>query len=365
MRSHKSLKINFLILLFLVKISVGLSQIRGLDTSLYVYGEPLYNKKIVGDFIKVDSLVEIIPAKHTKNSASLVEYCNTFCTNDYEKVRAFYTFIGNQITYDSEKGKNRKKITRQLSAKETLSSKKGVCGDVAVLFKDLCKTANIPCEYVVGYTKKPYQFWKPKRKDLDHAWNVVKIDSTWYLIDVTWGMRKFTDQRKNIPEVNYLFFLSHPYLFIQNHLPADPNYQLMDYPFSFSFFKWQRFSSRKNRLYNNSKMDFNGNLNARLNLKWEDAILQGAIDAYHFNPKNKFIVGAILLWYVDEVTDVKKQNKKKLDVQDYKLALKILNEAKNQVAIIEDKKTDGFVRYIDKQISELDKKRARLEKKKS
>jgi hypothetical protein len=51
-----------------------------------------------------------------------------------------------------------------------------------------------------------------------------------------------------------------------------------------------------------------------------------------------FIVGAILLWYVDEVTDVKKQNKKKLDVQDYKLALKILNEAKNQVAIIEDKK---------------------------
>lgn len=44
------------------------------------------------------------------------------------------------------------------------------------------------------------------------------------------------------------------------------------------------------------------------------------------------------MWYVDEVTDVKKQNKKKLDVQDYKLALKILNEAKNQVAIIEDKK---------------------------
>jgi hypothetical protein len=47
------------------------------------------------------------------------------------------------------------------------------------------------------------------------------------------------------------------------------------------------------------------------------------------------------------------------------LALKILKEAKNQVAKIEDKKTDGFIRYIDKQISELDKKRARLEKRKS
>ena len=69
-----------------------------------------------------------------------------------------------------------------------------------------------------------------------------------------------------------------------------------------------------------------------------------------------------------EITDIEEEFELiaiHTQLEDYKLALKILREAKNQVAKIEDKKTDGFIRYIDKQIGELDKKRARLEKKKS
>jgi hypothetical protein len=58
----------------------------------------------------------------------------------------------------------------------------------------------------------------------DHDWNAVKINSKWYLVDVTWDAGH-VDHRTFIKNysTNYLFLDSRPFLY--SHLPADEKYQ--------------------------------------------------------------------------------------------------------------------------------------------
>ncbi|MCX6182601.1 MAG: hypothetical protein NT150_11815 [Bacteroidetes bacterium] len=351
------------ILLFILLFSFpALAQVSGLDTNLRVAGYKVYDDAIQGDFIKVDSLVLLTPKSAMKNSDALLKYFNKFCVNDYERVRAFYTFIGEFITYDYAKFKDRKNIKRQLSAKELLSSKLGVCGDVAILFRDLCRKSDIPCVFVIGYTKQPFKFWTPKRKDVDHAWNSVRIDTTWYLVDATWGMKLNTNKKYCAEKVNYLFFLAHPIVFIQNHLPADPAFQLLENPISWKYFKWHGWVNEKQRAY---KYDyaFTRILNSRDSLNEDQSILLSAISAYEFNPKNKYIIGAIMFWHAEELLDEKKQGKRKFNLAEYKHARSVYEEAQRQFELVNTGKGKGAKRYIQKKIDELDKKIIQLQKK--
>ena len=55
-------------------------------------------------------------------------------------------------------------------------TKKGQCMTYARMFEAMCEVVGIESEYVTGYVKQGY-----------HAWNKVKIGSTWYWVDVCWN----------------------------------------------------------------------------------------------------------------------------------------------------------------------------------
>lgn len=55
----------------------------------------------------------------------------------------------------------------------------GVCQGYAATFKYLCDINKIPCKYIVGHKKN--------NNNVIHAWNVVKINKTWYVVDVTFN----------------------------------------------------------------------------------------------------------------------------------------------------------------------------------
>lgn len=58
-------------------------------------------------------------------------------------------------------------------------NKKGKCSHYALMFEAMCEVANIDCKFVSGHTKGG--------SSEGHAWNKVKIGSTWYWIDVCWN----------------------------------------------------------------------------------------------------------------------------------------------------------------------------------
>lgn len=100
------------------------------------------------------------------------EICATSC-DDEEKAKLAYIWVLNNITYDYDCNP----FYQYSDLDKTLQTKKGICYDIANLFAAICRSQNIPCYSVDGYRKDDYQ--------CKHTWNRVRIDGTWYNVDVT------------------------------------------------------------------------------------------------------------------------------------------------------------------------------------
>ncbi|MDR2078020.1 MAG: transglutaminase-like domain-containing protein [Rickettsiales bacterium] len=86
-------------------------------------------------------------------------------------------WVYNNITYDDE-------LTGvEMTSREILKTKKGVCEHYAILYQDLLRAINIPSKTVSGLS---YNF--DKQHFENHAWVVIYHNSTWIPIDPTWGI---------------------------------------------------------------------------------------------------------------------------------------------------------------------------------
>lgn len=172
------------------------------------------------DYSAVDSRILKI-RKHYKKISDLSADLTAGYTTDEEKVRAIFIWITNNISYDCSEYHSRKdmnvrftyKTQEELDAKrqkfysdyamKVLRGKRAICEGYAVLFQELCKQNNIPCEIVVGRvsnnTNKIERVRGKKNFSTNHAWDKVKISGVWYYLDPTWasgycdkGVKKFT-----------------------------------------------------------------------------------------------------------------------------------------------------------------------------
>ena len=137
----------------------------------------------------------------------------------------FY-WITHNIQYDTVSYFS-KNYANQL-AENVFVTKKGVCAGYANLYKYICDYLNIPCDIVSGYSKG-YGF--EDRVDVptgtDHAWNVVKVDQHWYLMESTWGAGSLNDQKAFKQQLNSYYFFPRPSEMIYHHLPENARWQLL------------------------------------------------------------------------------------------------------------------------------------------
>lgn len=59
--------------------------------------------------------------------------------------------------------------------------KKAICDGIADAYKYICNRCKLECITVHGYIGD-------RNNEIYHAWNIVKIDNEWYLIDATWNL---------------------------------------------------------------------------------------------------------------------------------------------------------------------------------
>jgi hypothetical protein len=138
----------------------------------------------------LDSLVTNIPANTFKNLDSLHKHLHDAVSTDEERVFMYYGLFGIHFKYDQARFKA--KYTREYTPAYTLSKRRGVCRDFADLFLELCKRSEIPCVVALGSTKKkwyeiPGEVIHRKWKQPNHAWNIVKFNGNWHLMDPTWS----------------------------------------------------------------------------------------------------------------------------------------------------------------------------------
>ncbi|MFK7782261.1 transglutaminase domain-containing protein [Psychroserpens sp.] len=199
-------------------------------------------------YSKVDSIVSGYPTKFESIESLAIKINKDFDTT-IDKTRAAYFWISNNISYDYEmfqkKGSaykvikydteteyQEKQLKQELKyAEQCLKRKKAVCEGYSQLLRFTLKKLNIQCEVIVGSVKGSYRDIGRIKKLSNHAWNAVKIENQWQLIDVTWstGNRVTTP---NIFDFVDTYFLTNPKLFILDHFPKEQKWQLLEDPIS-------------------------------------------------------------------------------------------------------------------------------------
>lgn len=153
-----------------------------------------------------------------KDIKSFVSYIQENNFTNEQKVRASTIFICQKIDYPIDVS------SHQLSKDPNtiLSTKEGVCYEYSILFKALCDSLNIRCEIIQGITNEHYSYYLVSKKlGYLHAWNIVYIDNTPHLIDVTW-----CDEENKIDEQ---WYLSDPTEFILTHYPLGKAIMILEY----------------------------------------------------------------------------------------------------------------------------------------
>jgi Transglutaminase-like superfamily len=168
---------------------------------------------------------------------TITAFVNATFQSQEDRARAYYTWIALNISYDVEhmnelnllKTYNVSSISsyNQKSA-DVLKNKKAVCEGYSNLMVDFCATSSIPCFLVCGYTKTP----GGDIPDILHAWNVLRIDSAWCMLDITWSSGYVNPMNTFVKRFSNLYFLPKPKNFIKDHLPLDPMWQLLKNPFT-------------------------------------------------------------------------------------------------------------------------------------
>lgn len=89
-----------------------------------------------------------------------------------EKIRTIHNWIVCNTTYDINYY-DRDDSFNHVS--NLLNNKTGVCQGYSVTFYIFMKQMGIPCTLIMG-----------NADNVSHAWNAVKLDGSWYYVDVTW-----------------------------------------------------------------------------------------------------------------------------------------------------------------------------------
>jgi transglutaminase/protease-like cytokinesis protein 3 len=179
---------------------------------------------------KVDKYVDGLQLSTTISVDNLVTILTKPFGSPTLKTRAIYYWIAKNIQYDHPGYKTGywNKHSSDLSMlMDTYKLRKGICSGYSHLFKYMLNKARIECEVVEGYCRGDLQsvFAQP------HAWNVVKLNSSWHLFETTWAF----DSVKN--QVDNFWFKTSPDIFILSHSPENTKWTLLDKSISLADFK--------------------------------------------------------------------------------------------------------------------------------
>ncbi len=145
-----------------------------------------------------------------------------------EKARIIYSWIGYNISYD---------VPAYLSGNfsnikpaDVLQYRLAVCSGYANLYQELAHKMGLESVTINGYSKG-IGYIVGNSTEINHGWNAVKIDGNWYLIDATWGAGHI-ENNQFISKFNPYYFATPPEQFIYDHLPQDPQWQLLSNQFT-------------------------------------------------------------------------------------------------------------------------------------
>lgn len=112
------------------------------------------------------------------------------------------------------------------------TARKGICGDYCNFFHHLCIRIGMKEEDVICIQGKVKLQSMDKSVELlgtaPHAWNAVKINDTWKLVDCTFGAGFIISKTKEFKKsLNLFYFFPDAIHLIYSHFPNEPQHQFI------------------------------------------------------------------------------------------------------------------------------------------
>jgi len=203
------------------------------------------------------------------NIAKLTAKVTEGLSTENDKVLAIHEWVTHNIKWKNSKSYESSRKT----VKKALLKRKGPAVSYVILFDEMCKFAKIESEIVRGNVTPEFSAnYNPKAYEIsNHAWNAVKINGNWFLIDVTFDagylekkkypVKKFIEKNIVIPYpggVKYFYFIKKKSKFIhkptqafylknkemmETHFPLMPMWQLTQDTISSTIYRqklWER-----------------------------------------------------------------------------------------------------------------------------
>jgi Transglutaminase-like domain len=193
------------------------------------------------DFSMVDSLARSI--KYDNDIFKLTGELTKPYVQAIYKARSIFIWVTNNIKYDYDhinKGKEIKVPDCDATIdcrgkmeewennylKKVLRKKKAICDGYARLLQRMLNIAGIPNEIITGYARtKAYEVGNPM--SLNHAWNAILIDSSYYFLDPTWAAGYCIEDEESgmltsfVKKYNDYYWLTPSKALIRNHYPQN------------------------------------------------------------------------------------------------------------------------------------------------
>lgn len=147
-----------------------------------------------------------------------------------DKARAIFVWIARHIAYDTEGFFSGH--LGDTSPEAVFASRVTVCDGYSRLFEAMASEAGLESVRVFGHSKGYGSVLGEASEGSSHAWNAVKIDGQWHLLDVTWAAGVVGPDHQFYPSFNAHYFLTPPARMVLDHYPEDPQWLLLDRPIS-------------------------------------------------------------------------------------------------------------------------------------
>lgn len=121
-------------------------------------------------------------------------------SSDNVKIQAIHDYIIQNCYYDDASIENNGIYRKKQDAVSVVNNGTAVCAGYTALTAAMARYAGIPARYITS-------------KEINHAWNHVRINGTWYFCDTTWDDY---DKDPNSPNVYYDYFLLTDFSGIRN-----------------------------------------------------------------------------------------------------------------------------------------------------
>jgi len=170
-----------------------------------------------------------LAASYSEESSpsALVRYLSRPTRNETEKARAIFRWVADRISYDVDAYFSNNLVT--MNAEEVLRQRRSICDGYATLFEKLAREAGMEAVTIKGYAKAYGYVPGTRFERPNHAWNAIKIDGEWRLVDTTWGAG-YVRNGRYVKVLTETFFLAPPEQLMFTHFPLNDAWQLQSTP---------------------------------------------------------------------------------------------------------------------------------------